>query len=124
MTNRSKQKGTRAETKVVNYLVSRGIPAERRALHGCKDEGDIIVQADKMTLILEIKAGQQTSSPNRTQITEWMEQTKVESKNSGYPAALVVVRFRRVLIDAEVYYYNPFSNAWEFYYLDEFFDKF
>ena len=39
--NKSKQKGTRAETKVVRYLEDHGIKARRKALAGSKDEGDI-----------------------------------------------------------------------------------
>lgn len=38
----SKEKGTKAETAVVEYLRGQGFPhAERRALHGTGDQGDI-----------------------------------------------------------------------------------
>ena len=40
--SKSKQKGTSAETAVVNYLKDKWkIPAERRALTGALDKGDI-----------------------------------------------------------------------------------
>ena len=42
MTNRPKAIGTAAETAVVRYLAAHGFPAaERRALHGATDLGDI-----------------------------------------------------------------------------------
>jgi hypothetical protein len=42
MTNRSKQKGTTAESAIVAFLRDNGFPhAERRALHGAADRGDI-----------------------------------------------------------------------------------
>ena len=41
VSNPSKAKGTAFETAVVGYFNERGIPCERRALHGNTDKGDI-----------------------------------------------------------------------------------
>lgn len=100
MANRSKQKGTRAETKVVKALLEAGLSAERRPLKGSKDEGDVIVEDQ---FILEVKAGKQTANYSRTQKEEWLRQTREEKRNSGKTAFLVIVRYNRRLQDAEVW---------------------
>ena len=54
MTNPSKQKGTTFETAIVNYLNANGYPyAERRALAGSVDKGDI---AGLPGIVIEAKA--------------------------------------------------------------------
>jgi len=54
MVNRSKQKGTNAETAQVNYLRQRGAPhAERRTQAGAHDKGDI---AGLPGVVIESKA--------------------------------------------------------------------
>lgn len=113
MANRSKQKGTRAETKVVKALLEAGLRAERRPLKGSKDEGDVIVEDE---FILEVKAGKQTANYNRTQKEEWLRQTREEKKNSGKHAYLVIVRYNRRLQDAEVW----FEDGHGFFWFDEF----
>ncbi len=51
--SKSKQKGTAAETAVVKYLKANGFPkAERRALQGSLDKGDISGIDD---VVLEVK---------------------------------------------------------------------
>lgn len=107
MANPNKQKGTRAETKVVKYLKEYGIEAKRKALTGNKDEGDIQVY-DYVTL--EVKAGKQTANYNRTQLNEWLRQARVEAKNSGQECYLVIVRYQRKIEDAEVWYINSPDN--------------
>lgn len=103
MANLSKQKGTRAETAVVKYLQSLGIEAERRALSGSEDKGDIKVQLPYHELTLEIKAGKQTSNPSRTQVEEWLHQMRAEGAHADCLCALVIVRYNRKLTSAEVY---------------------
>ena len=114
MSNKSKAKGTRAESSIVKYLVSHGIKAERRALHGKADIGDILVNDE---LVIEVKAGQQTAAPSRTQMTEWLNQTIVEGENCGSPAVLCVVRDRRKIEDAEIWI--PEGGELKFMYLDK-----
>lgn len=106
MANPSKSKGTRAETNVVKYLESHGFAARRLALAGSADPGDIeAYPPDKKTkVIIEVKAGEQTKAPNRSQIEEWCRQAKVEGDNSDADiAVLIVVRHNRALKDADVY---------------------
>lgn len=116
--NKSKAKGTRAETRVVRYLAALGIKAERRALSGSADNGDIKVTIGDKEYTLEVKAGKQTENPSRSQFQEWMTQTRIEATNARCSAALVIVRYRRALKDAEVYI--PEEGRITFCYLDEY----
>lgn len=122
MANKNKAKGTRAETAVVKFLKDSGISAQRRALTGSKDCGDIEVHTKGYDFIMEIKAGKQTSNPSRTQLEEWLRQAKVESENSKMECYLCVVRYCRQIKDADVYlqYQNGKETVREHMYLDEF----
>ena len=128
MANPSKAKGTRAETAVVRFLAAHGWEAKRKALSGSKDCGDIAILApnSKVWQTAEVKAGKQTANPSRSQIDEWLRQSRIEAKNSGEKAsALIIVRYKRKLKDADVYlqYYDSdgyFTRAHMF--LDEFTD--
>ncbi len=105
MSNPSKQKGTRAETKVVRYLQGLGYGAKRQPLSGNKDKGDIEIYIDTTRATVEVKAGKMTANPNKSQLKEWMRQAKVEAKNNETTLwILVVVRYNRKLEDADVYY--------------------
>lgn len=127
MANPSKAKGTRAETKVVRYLVDHGIHAERKALAGSTDKGDLrMLLKDGTEVTLEVKAGKQTSNYSRSMMSEWREQTLVESINSGCPAMLVIVRYRRAFADTEVWMPNNQwggQPGWTMVYLDDFVRK-
>lgn len=106
MSNPSKQKGTRAETRVVRYLEDHGFVAHRQALAGSNDPGDIEAYAPDSTskIIIEVKTGKQTTAPRRSQIEEWCRQTMLEGENSDADlAVLIVVRHYRELKDADVY---------------------
>lgn len=105
MANPNKAKGTRAETAVVRFLNEYdGVHAQRRALSGSNDCGDVeVTTARGLHVVLEVKTGKQTANPSRTQLEEWLRQARVESENSGLPCYLVVVRYRRKLCDADVY---------------------
>ena len=128
MANKSKAKGTRAESAVVKYFRDHGVQAERRALTGSKDEGDIkIINKAGKIRIVEVKAGKQTQNPNRTQLEEWLRQARIEEFNSGIPCALCVVRYNRKLADADVYIQYDLPSfdkpTREHLYLDEFVDQ-
>lgn len=104
MSNPSKQIGTKAETKVARYLSDHGLPTSRKALAGNADEGDLrMLSKDGTEVTLEVKAGKQTANYTRSQLTEWKRQTVAESRNSGCPAVLVIVRYRRAFGSAEVW---------------------
>lgn len=71
----SKRKGTGAETAIVRFLREEGFPhAERRALNGAKDRGDI---AGIPGLVIESKAGA------RCDLAEWVDEATVEQANDG-----------------------------------------
>lgn len=80
----SRRKGTTAETIVVNYLRDHGWPyAERRALMGSKDKGDV---TGVPGLAVEVK------SAVRICIPEWMRETETERVNANADYGLLVVK--------------------------------
>lgn len=86
MVNRSKQKGTRFESELVDYLRDRGFAGcERRALTGTQDRGDI---AGIEGWTIEAKNVISASW------ADWIDQTEVERRNSGDEFGLLVVRRR------------------------------
>lgn len=88
MTNPPKKKGTATETAVVRYLRTAGWPgAERRALTGVLDEGDI---TGTPGLAWEVKA--RKSVPSDLVIDEWMTETETERRNAGVELGVLVVR--------------------------------
>jgi hypothetical protein len=75
MSNRSKQKGTTFESAVVAYLQASGWPgAERRALHGSQDKGDILGVPG---WVLECK------NASRIELGEWVKELQAEIRNAG-----------------------------------------
>lgn len=89
MTNRSKEKGTKAETDFVKYCnTKQGLPfVERRALNGTRDRGDI---AGIIGVVIEIKDAEEKRLP------EWKAQTLTEMDNDqAHMCALVVKVFRK-----------------------------
>lgn len=85
MVNRSKQKGTSTETLVVNYLRENGWPyAERRALSGSLDKGDI---AGMPGIAVEVKYGNGT-----LKIGPWLTETGIERLNAAADHGILVVK--------------------------------
>lgn len=71
----SKQRGTRWETAIVEYLQSQGWPhAERRALNGSRDRGDI---AGLPGVVIEAK------SASRIELAAWVKEAEAEAGNAG-----------------------------------------
>lgn len=90
MTSRPKDIGTAAETAVVKALRNLGFPdAERRALAGAQDLGDIVGCPG---LVWEVKGGQQTRSPSDEQIAAWMAETEVERVNARAKVGVLVLQ--------------------------------
>lgn len=123
MSSPSKEKGTKAETRVVKYLAQFGIIAKRKALSGSMDQGDIEVEESRWfssNLIIEVKSGKQTINPTRKQIEEWMRQTRVEAINANSDGILVIARHGKNPADYDVWCKmeedNSFMCHW---YLDE-----
>src|SRR5271169_4802551 len=85
MTNRSKQRGTAFETLIVDWLKLNGFPyAERRALHGSKDLGDINIPG----VTLELK------NCKTMTLAAWLDEAKVEAANAGTEVYAVVHKRR------------------------------
>lgn len=77
--------GTRFETRLVNYLLTKGFPyAERRARNGKKDRGDL---SGIPGICVEAKA------VKRIALAEWMDEAVTEQENAG--AQLTYVIFPR-----------------------------
>ena len=84
--NPSKTKGTAFESAVVAHLKSSGFPyAERRALAGSADKGDI---AGVPGVMLEAKNCKQLS------LSAWMDEVRVQKKNAGAQVGVAVVKRR------------------------------
>ena len=82
----SKQKGTAAETAVVRWLISMGFPfAERRAMQGAEDRGDISGLADT---VLEVK------NYKVPQLPKFVDELKVEVANDDALFGAVVMKRR------------------------------
>ena len=83
--SRSRAKGTAWESAVVAYLIGQGWPhAERRALHGNGDRGDV---AGVIGVCLELK------SATRVERAAWLDEANQEAANAR--ADLGAVWFKR-----------------------------
>ena len=77
----SKRKGTRAESEIVAYLQQNGFPhAERRALAGANDKGDV---SGVPGVCIEIK------DCVRVELAAWLDEATAEAKNAGAPVGVV-----------------------------------
>jgi len=82
--SKAKAKGTAAETAVVKYLQGAGFPnAERRALSGANDLGDI---TGIPCLCMEVKSQKSYTIP------KWMEETKTETKNASADFGFLIIK--------------------------------
>jgi hypothetical protein len=83
--NAAKQKGTRWESAIVAFLAERGwVNAERRALHGTQDKGDVVGIPG---VVIEAK------SQARHSLAEWLTEAEEERVNAG--ARIGVAWFKR-----------------------------
>ena len=98
--SKQRQKGTRAESAVVNYLKDNGFPyAERRALHGVNDKGDITGCGP---VVFEVKDHAKLS------LSEWVKELEDEMRNAGVDIGTVVAKKRGTLDVGEWYAILPF----------------
>lgn len=95
--NRSKAKGTAAETAVVRYMLSRGITATRAPLHGSQDRGDVwaFPTDHGHRLVIEVKAGDQTANPTMVQVRAWQHEVNIEAARVPDADAAVLVLKRK-----------------------------
>ena len=89
--NPSKRKGTAFETSVVRYLNDHGYPhAERRALTGNQDRGDIAGIPD---FALECKAVQSIA------LAQFVDEATREANNAGVPYGAAIIKRRQKNVD-------------------------
>lgn len=81
--SKSRATGTQAETAVVRYLQNWWPAAERRALSGNKDKGDV---AGMPGICVEIKAAK------KQLIGPWKRETLTEMENAGVGLCMLVVK--------------------------------
>jgi len=75
MANTAKNKGTAAETAIVDHLKENGFPfAERRTANGSNDRGDINVSPD---VVIEVK------NCRTMELAGWVDEAIVEGENAG-----------------------------------------
>lgn len=92
--NRSKSRGTYAETAVVRAARTRGFPwADRSALHGRLDIGDVNLCPG---VILEVKGGDMARHASDLDIERWLHETAIERKNANAAVGLLVVQRQHV----------------------------
>lgn len=99
--SKSKQKGTAAETAVVKYLKENGFPyAERRALHGTLDKGDITGCGP---IVFEVK------NHKAMDLAGWVAELKAEIANAEAMTGAVVAKKRGTTFPGDWYAIMPFG---------------
>ena len=84
--SKNKAKGTSFETDIVRFLVDNGFPhAERRALAGQADLGDILTGP---SLVWECK------NHKTLKFSEWLEETETERQNANADYGVLVAKRR------------------------------
>lgn len=90
MTNKPKKIGTTAESAVTNYLRYNGFPyAERRALRGAEDAGDI---TGTPGVCWEIKGGDAARHASDGQVQKWLRDTDAEMIHAGADLGILVMQ--------------------------------
>lgn len=93
MSTNSKSIGTAAETELVKAATRAGLKAARRALKGAGDDGDVhIALPNSTTLVVEVKAGDQTDNPSWGQIDKWWVEASVEASRVEFGIPVLVLK--------------------------------
>lgn len=86
--------GTPTETAVVRFLQENGWPAaERRALHGSKDLGDV---TGCPGLVFEVKGGAAAMHASDGQVDAWLAETEEERQNARADYGILVMKRKGV----------------------------
>jgi hypothetical protein len=94
VSRRSKDIGTDAERAVVRFLQENGFPhAERRALRGTHDAGDI---TGTPGVAWEVKGGDKAKTASDGLIEQWIEETRNETENADADVGVLVVQRKGV----------------------------
>jgi hypothetical protein len=100
--SKSRSKGTSFETLIARFMRDNGFPyAERRALHGSLDKGDINCGAP---LVIECKAAK------RHELSGWLQETEAERVNAGADFGVLVVKRQGHATGAEQYSIMRFED--------------
>ena len=103
--SKNRAKGTAAETAVVRYLQDHGFPhAERRALHGSGDKGDVTGLGP---VVLEVKNCQ------RLELSAWLRELEAEIVNAKANTGSLVVKRKGTQDAAGWYAILPFGDLVE-----------
>ena len=98
--SKQRAKGTAAETAVVRYLQQNGFPhAERRALHGTADKGDITGCGP---VVFEVK------NHKTLDLAGWIKELEAEMVNAKVDTGAVVAKKRGTTDPGEWYAILPF----------------
>lgn len=98
----NKQRGTTFETLVVRFLQTVGFPyAERRALHGNLDKGDVTGCGP---LVFECKAAK------RHELSGWLAETEAERVNANADYGILVIKRQGHNTGAEQYAVMRFGD--------------
>lgn len=99
--SKARQKGTSAETAVVKYLQDHGFPyAERRALHGINDKGDITGCGP---VVFEVK------NHKTLDLAGWIKELEAEMINAKVNAGAVIAKKKGTTDVANWYAVMPVS---------------
>lgn len=97
--SKAKQKGTAAETAVVRWLKDNGFPhAERRALHGTADKGDITGCGP---IVFEVK------NHAKMDLAGWIKELETEMINANVDTGAVIAKKRGTTNPGEFYAIMP-----------------
>jgi hypothetical protein len=92
--NKPKAVGTAAETAVARYLAANGFPhAERRALRGTLDAGDI---TGCPGVCIEVKGGDAAKDASDLLVADWLAETETERLNARADVGVLVLQRRGV----------------------------
>jgi hypothetical protein len=92
--SRSRQKGTGWETAVVRYLQDNGFPAERAAMHGAVDRGDIWCPSAGTV---------ECKNEGIYRLSEWADELEIEVANGKTDYGFVVAHRKGKSSPADAY---------------------
>lgn len=96
MTNPSKDKGTRMETRAKRFLRDNGWPwCDRQPLRGNRDHGDLTVSRQPL-IIAEVKYRDRPVS--QQQLADWMDETDKEAANANADLGVLIVARKGVQV--------------------------
>lgn len=93
MVSRPKNIGTAAESAVLKQITPYFRQAKRLVLAGAADRGDI---GDTGDFIFEVKGGHTAERAEPGDIAAWMEEARVEARNSRVPFGVLVTKRKAV----------------------------